>query len=156
MNDKWQIGGDVNVTSLSATQGAGIIPPQVASGTAKTFSLQVIANNALLENNTDVLNADLHQGADLHGRNTSFNHVSQLFENRLRLDLGLRTTTQTDTSQATLRRFSPTLRLSYRVRPNVSIEGETGSEVSHQVDAQGNRTDSTRSYFYLGYRWDWL
>jgi hypothetical protein len=42
------------------------------------------------------------------------------------------------------------------VRKNVAIEGEAGGEVSRQHDAQGNQTDSTRRYFYLGYRWDWL
>jgi hypothetical protein len=86
----------------------------------------------------------------------SFNHVSQLFENKLRFDLGFRAYYQKDLSLATLRRFSPTLRLSYRVRQNVALEGEAGSETSHGTDAQGIQTDSTRRYFYLGYRWDWL
>jgi hypothetical protein len=155
-NDKWQVGADVNLTSISGTPGAGVIPAQASSGTSKTFSLQLIANNALLENNTDVLNLTFIEAPTYTGRNYSFNHVSQLLENRLRVDIGLRTYTQTDITQATLKRYSPTLRMSYRVRPNVSVEGETGSEVSHQTDAAGNRTDSTRTYFYLGYRWDWL
>jgi hypothetical protein len=156
LNDKWQIGGDINVTSLSSTRGAGIVPPQIASGTAKAFSLQVIANNALLENNTDVLNMTYINAPTYTGQNYSFNHVSQMFENRLRFDLSLRYYVQNDASQARLWRFSPTLRVSYRILPNVSLEGEGGKEVGHQTDAQGTKTDSTRRYYYLGYRWDWL
>jgi hypothetical protein len=155
-NDKWQVGADMNLTSISATQGAGIVPAQASSGLSKTYSLQVIANNALIENNTDVLNVTFIRAPTYNGRNYSFNHVSQLFENKLRLDFGLRAYYQNDVSLATLHRFSPTVRASYRIRQNVSIEGEAGSEISHGTDAQGIQTDSTRSYFYLGYRWDWL
>jgi hypothetical protein len=79
-----------------------------------------------------------------------------LFANQLRVDFGLRAYYQNDVSLATLRRFSPTVRASYRVRQNVAIEGEAGGESSHGIDAQGIQTDSTRRYFYLGYRWDWL
>lgn len=161
-SDKWQVGADVNLTSISGTTGAGIVPPQPSSGTSKTYSLQLIANNVLLENNVDVVNLTYIEAPTYTGQNYSFNHVSQVYDRRLRLDFGLRLyyqddkQTETNPNPMTLHRTSPTLRFSYRLRQTLAIEGEAGSEAGRQSDGLGNETKTTRRYWYLGYRWDLL
>jgi hypothetical protein len=155
LGEKWQAGADVNWSSISSTNGAGVVPAQPNSGITTSYNWSLTGSNWLWTNNTDVININTVNAPTYQGRNISYNHNALLFGTDLRLDLGLRTYTQTDTSGGQMTRFSPTVRFSYRVRRNVSIEGESGSEKSHQIDAQGIQVDSIRRYFYVGYRWDW-
>jgi len=53
----------------------------------------------------------------------------------------------------TLRRISPTLRLSYRWRSNVSFEAEVGAEDGNSQSAT-TKEATRRQFFSLGYRWD--
>jgi hypothetical protein len=154
--EKWQAGLDINWSSISSTNGAGPIPAQAESGTTTTYNASLTGSNWLLANNTDVINVTRVNAPTFIGQNVSYNHNALLFDNKLRFDVGLRTYRQVDTSGGILNRFSPTLRFGYRIRRDISIEGESGAETTHQIDSQGIQTDSTRKYFYIGYRWDWF
>jgi hypothetical protein len=46
-----------------------------------------------------------------------------------------------------LNRFSPMRRFGYRITRDISIEGESGAETTHQIDSQGIQADSTRKCF---------
>lgn len=52
-----------------------------------------------------------------------------------------------------LTRWTPGLRLTYRVRQNVALESEFNWEKTRTV-GPGSRDDTHRAFFYIGYRWD--
>ena len=82
------------------------------------------------------------------------NYGASFIDNKLRSDFGLRWYKQSNKNDSgTMDRTSPTLRMSYRLFDDISLEAEGGYEKSTQVDAGGSSTKSNRTYFYLGYRW---
>ena len=52
-----------------------------------------------------------------------------------------------------LDRWTPGLRLTYRVRDNVALESEFNWEITRTVGPT-SRDDVSRGFFYIGYRWD--
>ena len=116
-----------------------------------------IGSGILLDGDSAVVNTTLIDSPANKGRNYNLNLGSSWFDYKLRIDLGLRAYQQWDkNSPATMRRLSPTLRLSYKVWKDINLEAETGSEKSQQTDAGGTHTDSQRKYLYMGYRWNLL
>ena len=155
LTPKWQIGADFGMNSMSSAAGAGSMPPQPSSGVSTTYNFQVIGSGIVMEGDTHVVNATLIDAPAYKGRNYSLNLGGSWFDYKLRIDLGLRGYQQLDkNSAATMRRISPTLRLSYKVWKDINLEAETGSERSQQTDAGGTHTDSQRKYLYMGYRWN--
>ncbi len=152
--EKFQVGFDANWSSISGMDGAGFIPAQAGSGTTVSYNLSLVGSNWMVQNNFDVLNINQVAAPTYHGQNISFNHNAMFNDMKFRLDFGYRIYRQNDVSGGLLKRDSPTVRFSYRVLKNVSIEGEFGAEKSHQVDGTGVQVDSRRAYFYVGYRWD--
>jgi hypothetical protein len=156
VTQQWQVGADFGFSNMSAIPGAGSIPAQPSAGTTKTSNFQLIGSGVLSNADTLVANVTLIDAPTYTGHNLNFNVGNSWFDYRLRVDLGWRRYDQRDRDTgATLTRSSPTFRVSYRAFKDVTIEGETGQEKSHQIDASGNTTDSLRKYLYTGYRWSW-
>jgi hypothetical protein len=153
LSQRWQIGGDVNMSRLSSSRGAGAVPAQAGTEPTRSYSGQLIGNSVLFQNDSAVANLNIVHAPTLRAKNLSLNHVSTWLS-KLRIDLALRYYTQVDSLNTTLKRISPTMRVNYRWLNNLSFEAEAGMEKSQQKDASGGTTDSDRQYFYLGYRWD--
>jgi hypothetical protein len=156
LTSKWQIGADVSATSMSSMSGAGAIPEQPGSGFTKTINYQLIGSGIVMDGDTIVLNTSSIHAPTYTGRNNNINLGASWFDYKLRADLGWRYYQQWDTfTTASMSRYSPTLRFSYRVLKDVSLEAETGMERGSQIDASDTKTDSSRKYLYMGYRWNW-
>jgi hypothetical protein len=69
------------------------------------------------------------------------------------VDTSLRYYTQTDISANLTKRTTPTLRLGYRMKNAVTLEIEGGVEKS-RTESPTSLDDSRRTFYSLGYRWD--
>lgn len=74
-------------------------------------------------------------------------------ERRLDLEPSLRYYTQKDTFEVRLTRLTPLLRLTYRVRERITLEGEFAWEKSRTVSPV-QQENTVRQFWYIGYRVD--
>ncbi len=160
LSPKWQLGADVTVSQMTSSPGilnvdGTLVGNQASVSPTKSLSVNLIGNNIFLANDTLVGNGNVVKAPTYRGINLSANHVS-VWKEVWRLDAALRWYRQTSDDESKMTRISPTLRLNYRFRTNLSFDAEVGLEKSKQTQADGSSTDSDRKYLYLGYRWDLL
>jgi tetratricopeptide (TPR) repeat protein len=160
LSPKWQLGADVTVSQMSSSPGFIdandiLVGNQVSQSPTKSLSANLIGNSILLANDTAVANVNVVKAPTSKGLGLSANHVS-VWKEVWRVDAALRWYRQTDNLENKTTRISPTFRVNYRFRTNLSFDAEVGLEKSHQTTADGSSTDSDRKYLYLGYRWDLL
>jgi tetratricopeptide (TPR) repeat protein len=160
LSPKWQLGADVTVSQMSSSPGVidadgVLVGNQASQSPTKSLSVNLIGNGIFLANDTLVGNGNVVKAPTYHGLNLSANHVS-VWKEVWRVDAALRWYRQTDNLETKMTRISPTFRVNYRFRTNLSFDAEVGLEKSKQTSADGSTTDSNRKYLYLGYRWDLL
>jgi hypothetical protein len=156
VNAKWQVGGDYRVNNISGTQGTtdvgGLIPPTEPSGDTKTYSFQGIGTGLFGASDITVLSASFIRAPTFTGDSWGVNNIVTVRE-KWRFETSLRFYTQEDNLGSTQKRVSPTLRVSYKLRDSISLEGEAGMEKStSQNSVTSDKTD--RKYWSFGYRWD--
>jgi hypothetical protein len=160
LSPKWQLGADLTVSQMSSSAGVinsegTLVGNQASVSPTKSLSVNLIGNGIFLANDTFVGNGNVVKAPTYHGLNLSANHVS-VWKEVWRVDAALRWYRQTDNLETKMTRISPTFRVNYRFRTNLSFDAEVGLEKSKQTSADGSTTDSNRKYLYLGYRWDLL
>ena len=148
-----RIGGDFRVSNMSGTGATSTGQPATdGSGNTYTYSAQVTGNGLFTENDFGVVNASYTSSRFYKGQSLSFTQV-ETFKQNWRVDMLLMLYSQTDylgTNQTQLR---PSLKLNYRLKDTVNLEGEAGIERIHVSSAiQDDKTQ--RRYVYVGYRWD--
>jgi hypothetical protein len=149
--EHWQLGADYRYATLSGTGASGILPAQPGTGDNHVISGQALGNSLLFANDTTVLNTSFILAPTYTGQ--SYNLTYVVPKGEWRVDANLRYYTQKDDQEQRQTRFSPSLKLGYRVRNSVTFELEGGNEY---VDEKGpiRETHSTRWYIYGGYRVD--
>jgi hypothetical protein len=148
----WQFGADYRLASISGTEAAGAMPAQPGTGNSHVFSVQAIGNNFLWENAVGVANASLIKAPTYNGQAYGLNFVLPFWQ-AWRLDANLRYYTQKDNQDEKQERLSPTFKLTYRWKDQVSLEAEVGHEIV-KVDGPLRVENAKRTYMFLGYRWD--
>jgi hypothetical protein len=156
LSTKWQAGADVrytNVGALPAVVVNGIpIPAQPATGNIYGYSVQAIGSNLYSSRDTNVFSATYVSAPTQNGYQLAYNNLSSIGE-RWTVEPSLRYYTQKDTQDVKLDRWTPGLRLTYRLRDNVTLETELNWEISRTVGPT-SRDDVSRGFFYIGYRWN--
>ncbi|MDH3318892.1 MAG: hypothetical protein OEO84_04290 [Betaproteobacteria bacterium] len=152
---KWQLGADARLTKVGALPSVEVngivIPAQPATGDIYNYSLQAIGTNLYSERDTSVYNVTYLDGPTQTGYQLSYNNLTAL--GGWTLEPSLRYYTQKDTQNVELKRWTPTLRITYQVVANVALESEFSLEKTVTV-GPGSRDDTTRGFYYLGYRWN--
>lgn len=151
-NPTWQAGLDLRLTNIGALPPSGTLPATPSTGDVWSVGLQVTGTNLLGRRDLTVLNLNSIDSPTYVGHSVTLNHLQVLAE-RWTLEPSIRYYRQTDTAQVRLRRVSPTLRVYYRPRERISLEGELAWEGTLTESATVT-DDTTRRYFSLGYRWD--
>jgi hypothetical protein len=128
-----------------------VIPAQPATGDIYSYGLQAIGTNLYSARDTSVFSLTYVTGPALDGYQLAYNNLSSLGD--WTLEPSLRYYTQEDTFGVTLERWTPGLRLSYRIHERLAIEGEFIWEKSTMI-GPASREDVDRGFFYLGYRWN--
>ena len=163
INANWQVGADIRVTDVGEIPPVVEILPQ-GQGRNRNHALggQLIGTNLYSLRDTHVISASWQRGTSygLGGTNTlrysgkliSYNNSSQVNEELL-LEPSLRLYLQTDSAGTKLTRWSPGLRVTYRVLKQVSIESELSGEYGKSSGPARNESAS-RLFYYLGGRYD--
>ena len=86
------------------------------------------------------------------GESIAFNNRT-LFQEKWTFDLSLRYYQQKDNLGTDLTRLTPIVRVGYRWRDKITLELEAGLEKG-QTTSSTQTEDTTRTFYSLGYRWD--
>jgi len=156
VHPKWQIGLDArltNVGALPATEVNNIpIPAQPATGDIWSYVFQAIGSRLYSSRDINVFSATRLTSPNFDGVLLSYNNVSVPFEGWT-LEPSLRYYAQTDTLDIKLRRLTPGLRMTYRLRGSISLESEYTQERSRTTSPL-QEEDSVHHFWYAGYRVD--
>ena len=153
LSPRWQLGGDVRVSSLSATAPFGTTYPGTPStGRVYTYTIQSIANNLTPWQDILVLTGDVLRSRDLDAVQLGLDFRFNLWQDFL-LEPLFRWYRQTDTRDATLTRTTPGLHMLWRVADRFSIEAEGDWEFTH-TKSPVIVDDVRRRFYYVGWRFD--
>jgi len=151
-NSRWQLGGDIKLYNISGTPASGALPETIGTGNILVYTLQGIATGLLTKRDISVLSLSYIDSRSYTGESASLSYRS-LFQDKWTFDVALRYYTQHDNAGTDLSRWSTNLRLGYRWRDRLTLEGEYGYEKT-LTESTATSDDSSRHYFSLGYRWD--
>ena len=154
LGGNWQVGADVRLTKVGEVRPVPVILPngQPSTGNLWSVGTQLIGTNLYSSRDTHVFNASVLKGPTFSGSLLSYNNLSSLGAG-WQLEPSLRYYRQTDTAGTTLVRWTPGLRLTYRVLQQVSLESELSYERSKSTSAARNEK-SALAFYYLGARYD--
>lgn len=154
MSSNWQVGSNVNYTNIGAIQPVAVILPngQASTGDLWSLGLQMIGSNLYSVRDTHVFNLSLLSGPTYNGKLLSYNNLSGVNEH-LHIEPSLRYYTQTDNTDTTTVRWTPGIRMTYRLVKQVSMESELSYEIAERTGPMVAET-SRRLFYYLGARYD--
>lgn len=163
INKTWQIGADVRLTDVGEILPVAVILPS-GQGRSRNTALgtQLIGTNLYSARDTHVLGASWLRGSNYSltaptidrytGQLLTYNNSSQVSEGLL-LEPSLKYYRQSDSAGVRVTRWTPGLRVTYRVLQQVSVESELSAEYSKSSGPTRNES-SNRYYYYLGGRYD--
>lgn len=149
---KLQLGLDVRLSRIGALPASGDFPATPSTGTVRYINMQAIGSNLYSERDILVVSLGHLQGRDYTGLNASVNSLSVWREHWI-LEPALRYYQQRTDSGTRLRRFTPSLRVTYRLNETASFEAEIMLEES-KTDADTQADKTQRRFASLGYRLD--
>ncbi|MGB5081706.1 MAG: tetratricopeptide repeat protein [Burkholderiales bacterium] len=149
---EWQFGADFRASRVSHTDGTNIIPAIPGTGYVYTLTGQAIGTSIFATRDVTVVALSRVSAPTYTGSAARLNSRVPLGAD-WSLDGSAFWYGQTNEDGSRLQRISPTLRLSYRWGNNVSFEAELGAESGKAKSATSEET-TRRSFFSLGYRWD--
>jgi len=176
LSERWQVGVDYRLASISATRPVvAVIPLGVVgtclgtidiinntcrfdtasmqgSGNNHVVTFQAIGNSLFVQNAVGVGNLSLIKSNTYTGESLGLTYMMPFAEN-WRLDANLRYYRQDDSDGNHQTRLSPSLKLGYQWRNSLYLEGEIGREESRSWGPTRN-DNITRDYMFLGLRWD--
>lgn len=154
INDRWQVGSDLGLTNVGAVAPVPVILPQGQPSTGNVWSLtgQLIGSNLYSDKDTHVYVATYLNGPTYEGLQLAYNNQTS-FDNGWRLEPSLKYYRQTDDLGNDLTRWTPGLRVSYRIRRAGTLESEMSYESSKRTGPLITST-SNRLFYYLGARYD--
>jgi tetratricopeptide (TPR) repeat protein len=152
INSAWQLGGDVQLTNISATETIGTVPGTPGTGNQYTYALQATGTGVLSKRDSMTLRASYVAAPTFDGQALSA-YSRTLFAERWALDVSLLYYTQRDSLDVELVRLTPTFKLGYNVKSNLVFEFEFGIERT-DTSSTFAEENTTRRFGSLGYRWD--
>ncbi len=154
VTDRWQLGGDIRYNETYNTDGAGSVAGQPGSGRIYTYTVQAIGTNTLFKDDTSVMMASFVNDPNYNAQNLSFSN-SLTLRDKWRLDSSLRYYHENSNTDTTTWKMTPTLRVNYHFRDNMSFEAEASAEYTRTHDPLSTtNTDMWRETLFAGYRWD--
>jgi len=162
--EKWQLGGDFQVSSMSSTQSSQNLPTSVAAtaSTGNTFlyTARGIGNSVFFKSDMLVLSGSYIDAKHTTGLTTysaqsySVTHVARPSDS-WQIDTSLRFYSQDKSDGEKLTRINPVIKGLYRLRNNLSFEIEANYEREERKGGASPGRSLGRFYF-AGFRWDWL
>ena len=152
LSPAWQLGADVKMSEVSATEATGLLPAQPGTGKVYVYGMQAVRTGLFSLNDILVGSVNLIRGKSYDARSIQLSHVI-LIRDKWRIESTLRHYHQTDLLDVTLDRLAPTLRLSYRWNEHFSLESELGAEQT-RTSGPMQQEKTTRRFYNVGARYD--
>ena len=128
------------------------MPGQEGTGDEFCYAAQLIGTNLYSGRDTHVLLLNLLSGPSFQGQLVSYNNATTVAEG-WQLEPSLRWYRQSDDSGVRSQRWTPGLRLTWRMFKQLTLESELNVENAKTTGPSRNET-SSRTYYYLGSRFE--
>jgi len=151
LSTRWQLGADVKLSRIGATQAVGQYPASPPSGNLWVYTVQGIGTGLLATNDVFVASLALNRATTYDGTSLSASYVRVI--EKWRLEAGLKYYGQKDANDLKLTRWTPSAKAGYRWADHLTFEGEAGAEYS-KLKGPMQTEDTKRHYFNVGFRWD--
>lgn len=150
----WQAGANANYTNVDEIKPIAVILPngQPSTGDLWSLGLQLIGSNLYSARDTHVFNASFLSGPTYKGTLLSYNNLTGLNE-EWQIEPSLRLYLQEDSLGNKMKRWSPGVRMTYRLMKRISLETELTYEIADSTGPTRNES-SQRMFYYLGARFD--
>ncbi len=150
----WQAGGNVNYTNVDEIKPIAIILPngQPSTGDLWSVGAQLIGSNLYSARDTHVFNASFLSGPTYRGTLLSYNNLTGINE-EWQVEPSIRLYLQDDSLGNKMKRWTPGIRMTYRLIKRISIETELTYEIADTTGPARNES-SQRMFYYLGARFD--
>jgi hypothetical protein len=152
VSQRWQLGAEFRLSSLTGTDAVGDIPAQPGTGNVYTTTLQAIGTGIFTETGVFTLTASQLSADAYDGRLFAVNSRFR-FGTRWTVEPAIRWYQQDNISGTQQTRLAPTLRAMFQWREHFSLEGEIAYERSRNESALVTETNNIL-FYYLGCRWD--
>jgi len=157
LSKRWQLSGDLRVTSVGAlpnlTIGKVTFLGSSATGNVYAGTLQATGSNLYSKRDINVFSVTHLHSSTLDGNQFSYSNLNAILDNRLTLEPTLSLYREVDTTGQRLVRISPSFRTSYKLTRRMSLDGTISLERSRNEGPLQNDT-TTNVFYYLGYRFD--
>ena len=150
----WQAGANLNYTNVDEIQPIAVILPngQPSTGDLWSLGMQLIGSNLYSSRDTHVFSATFMSGPTYKGTMLSYNNLTGVDEN-WQVEPSLRLYLQEDSLGNKMKRWTPGVRMTYRLMKRVSLETELSYEIADSTGPTRNES-SQRMFYYLGARFD--
>jgi hypothetical protein len=150
----WQAGANANYTNVDEIKPIAVILPngQASTGDLWSLGLQLIGSNLYSARDTHVFNASFLSGPTYKGTLLSYNNLTGLNED-WQIEPSLRLYLQEDSLGNKMKRWTPGVRMTYRLMKRISLETELTYEIADSSGPTRNES-SQRMFYYLGARFD--
>jgi tetratricopeptide (TPR) repeat protein len=150
----WQAGANANYTNVDEIKPIAVILPngQPSTGDLWSLGLQLIGSNLYSARDTHVFNASFLSGPTYKGTLLSYNNLTGLNED-WQIEPSLRLYLQEDSLGNKMKRWTPGVRMTYRLMKRISVETELTYEIADSTGPTRNES-SQRMFYYLGARFD--
>jgi tetratricopeptide (TPR) repeat protein len=150
----WQAGANINYTNVDEIKPVAVILPngQPSTGDLWSVGLQLIGSNLYSTRDTHVISTNFLTGPTYNGTLLSYNNLTGVTED-WQVEPSLRYYTQTDNLGNKTNRWTPGMRMTYRVVKRFSLETELSIEIADSTGPTRNE-NSQRAFYYIGGRFD--
>jgi hypothetical protein len=163
--EKWQAGTDFIVSNTSGLQASGTLNPDGTTGLEGFVAATPATGNAWTINGrlsgSDVISArDMSMCSLSYSKSRLSTGETLLLYNHSyprelwTLDTTMRLNWQTDNTGGKVNTIAPVVRVGYRLRSSLTLEGEGGVDWTKSTPATLPESRTTRKYFSVGFRWD--
>lgn len=149
---RWQLGGDLNITSISGTDAAGDLPAMPGTGVIRTYTLRALGRDIGFRNHTLSVFTSYADSPFFDGQSVVLNSLSR-FGEAWQVDASVIFYHQVDDNASRLIRVTPSARLGYRWANSMIFEVEAGIE---RADTNGptQRDFTLRRFLSAGLVWE--
>lgn len=150
----WQAGANLNYTNVDEIKPIAVILPngQPSTGDLWSLGVQLIGSNLYSARDTHVFNVNYLTGPTYKGTLLSYNNLTGINED-WQVEPSLRLYVQEDSLGNKMKRWTPGIRMTYRIIKRVSLETELSYEIADSTGPTRNES-SQRMFYYLGARFD--
>ena len=161
LNATWQLGADFGLTDIGALPAVTlddgtVLNPSPATGNIFNYALRAIGTNLFSGRDLHVFSLTYTRASEatpaFDGIQLAYNNTTYLGD-KWSLEPSLRYYTQQTDPSTDLKRWTPGIRISYRIRELLSLDTEYIYEHA-TTESPGTQDVSQTHYFSVGYRWD--